>query len=106
MSTAEHYREQAARCRRLAARVLDKDLQQRLLALAEEYERKIAELPEDDRDGRVEFAGDRTRAGVIQRRAQQLRILAARSPNIAKDLRQIAEDLESEAAELARDRAR
>jgi hypothetical protein len=37
----------------------------------------------------------------MQRRAQQLRTLAARAPNIAEDLYQIADDLEeSEAAEL------
>jgi hypothetical protein len=102
---AEHYKEQAARCRRLAARVLDKDLQQRLLALAEEYERKTAELIEDARDERVEFAGDHARAEAMQRSAQRLRVLAARAPNIAQDLRRIAEDLESEAVASAYDRA-
>jgi hypothetical protein len=49
-SAAEYYREQAARCRRLAAHVLDRDLQQRLLDLAAEYEQKAAAPPPDEHE--------------------------------------------------------
>lgn len=84
-STLEYLLEQAARCRRLAAHVLDKDLQKRLLDLAEEYERKAAERPQGDPDVRLTSQGDR--------------VPAARAPRIAEDPSRIAEDVENETAE-------
>ncbi|MGH7038874.1 MAG: hypothetical protein ACREE1_12140, partial [Stellaceae bacterium] len=56
MPTSEYLREQAARCRRLAAHVRDRELQQRLLDLAEEYERKVAGPPGKDPDSRLGVA--------------------------------------------------
>jgi hypothetical protein len=40
MHSAEFYREQAERCRRLAREVLDRVLQRRLLEIAEEFDTK------------------------------------------------------------------
>ncbi|HJU16093.1 MAG TPA: hypothetical protein VJ770_06455 [Stellaceae bacterium] len=99
MSSSEYYLEQAARCRRLAAHVLDQDLQKRLLELAEEYERKVAPPPRGDPDGRVKFERSfaRTKALSVHQMARQLRRLAARAPAVARDLLQIAEDLEKTA---------
>jgi hypothetical protein len=72
MSTSKYLLEQAARCRRLAAHVLDQDMQKRLLDLAEEYERKAAGLPKDGPDVRLSSDGDR--------------VVSARAPCIAEDL--------------------
>ena len=69
----------------MAAHVLDRDLQKRLLDLAEEYERKAAERPRGDPDVRVTSEGDR--------------VPSARTPRIAEDPSRIAEDLENETAE-------
>jgi hypothetical protein len=84
-TTLEDLLEQVARCRRLAAHVLDKDLQKRLLDLAEEYERKVAERPRGDPDVRLTSQGDR--------------VPSARVPRTAEDPSRITEDLENETAE-------
>jgi hypothetical protein len=82
MPTSQYLLEQAARCRRLAAHMLDQDLQHRLLGLAEEYQRKAAAPPADlRRNG----AGDRARPG--------------RAPRTAEDLYRDAGELETEMVE-------
>jgi hypothetical protein len=51
MSTVEYLMEQAARCQRLAKQVLDRDLERRLLELAEEFERRAEEIVEQQGRG-------------------------------------------------------
>ena len=82
----------------MAAHVLDRELQKRLLDLAEEYERKAAELIRDDPNSRLGPTGGCRRAGAANLSAERLRALAARAPRIAEDLSRIAEDLENETA--------
>jgi len=55
MSTLDYFREQAARCRRLAKQLLDIELQRRLLELAEEFEKR-AEIIQ--RQGRGERSSE------------------------------------------------
>lgn len=50
-ANSEYLQEQAARCRRLSAHILDREVQRRLLDLAEEYEREAAELAETEGNG-------------------------------------------------------
>jgi hypothetical protein len=44
LMTPEYYREQATRCRRLARDVLDREIEKRLLEIAEEFEKQALEL--------------------------------------------------------------
>jgi hypothetical protein len=44
ISTLEYLMRQAANCRRLAKHVLDRDLERRLLDLAEKFERQAEEI--------------------------------------------------------------
>lgn len=59
MPTSEYLLEQAARCRRLAAHLLDRELRQRLLDLAGEYERKAAEMSRQNPDNRLRAVDER-----------------------------------------------
>jgi hypothetical protein len=42
--TPDYYREQAARCRRLAREIMNQEIEEKLLQLAQEFERRAAEL--------------------------------------------------------------
>ena len=66
MPTLEYLLEQAARCRRLAAHVRDKELQRQFLDLAEEYERKAAEPPAKGPDSRLGVTSGQTDPGRAQ----------------------------------------
>jgi hypothetical protein len=56
MSTIDYFREQAARCRRLAKQMLDRDLERRLLELAEEFDKRAEEIIQ--RQGRGERSSE------------------------------------------------
>lgn len=47
--------------------------------------------------------GMRDHVDFLYRKAEQLRLMAARAPEIAEKLRQLAEDLEERAAKLSRE---
>jgi hypothetical protein len=44
LMTPDYYREQAARCRRLAREIMNQEIEEKLLQLAQEFERRAAEL--------------------------------------------------------------
>jgi hypothetical protein len=56
MSTIDYFREQAARCRRLAKQMLDRNLERKLLQLAEEFDNRAEEVIQ--RQGREERSSE------------------------------------------------
>jgi hypothetical protein len=51
MTTSAYYRAQAERCRRLAGEIHSQEAAERLLKVAEEYERQAADLESKPPDG-------------------------------------------------------
>ena len=110
MDTIDYFTQYAARFQRLARQVFDFDVKRRLVDLAEEFEEKAEEIIQHQRqmERPLEWSALITLMAdnimFLCEADTELRDIATIAPEIAAKLRQMAEELQEEADELARAR--